>query len=79
MDKFHVQPGPRIGWTLNALLEEVLDDPLKNTQDYLDTRTEELLKMNDADLRSLGEAGKKRREEEEEREVREIMEKYHVS
>jgi hypothetical protein len=27
MDKFHVQPGPRIGWTLNALLEEVLEDP----------------------------------------------------
>ena len=26
MEMFHVNPGPKIGWTLNALLEEILDD-----------------------------------------------------
>src|SRR3989344_7005125 len=29
MGTLHVQPGPLIGWTLHALLEEVLEDPKK--------------------------------------------------
>jgi hypothetical protein len=32
MEQFHVEPGPRIGWALNALLEEVLDNPDLNTK-----------------------------------------------
>jgi putative nucleotidyltransferase with HDIG domain len=78
MEKFHVEPGPRIGWTLNALLEEILDDSDKNTEEYLDKRTEELFKMGDDELRKLGEAGKQRREEAEDEEVKHIMEKHHV-
>ena len=31
MEKFHEKPGPRIGFVLNALLEEVLDKPNLNT------------------------------------------------
>ena len=27
MSRLHVQPGPRMGWVLNALLEDVLEDP----------------------------------------------------
>jgi len=79
MEHFHVKAGPRIGWTLNALLEEVLDDSDKNSQDYLDKRTKELLDLNDAELGKLGESGKKRREEEEEAAIKEIMDKHHVS
>lgn len=78
MDKFQVKPGPRIGWTLNALLEEILDDSGKNTEEYLDERTKELLSMTDGDLRKLGEAGKQRRESAEDEEIRHIMEKHHV-
>ncbi len=78
MGKFHVEPGPRIGWTLNALLEEILDDSAKNTNEYLDTRTEELLQMPDDELRKLGESGKQKREAAEDEEVRQIMEKHHV-
>jgi poly(A) polymerase/tRNA nucleotidyltransferase (CCA-adding enzyme) len=78
MEKFHVNPGPRIGWTLNALLEEILDDASKNTEQYLDTRTSELLALSDDALKSLGESGKKKREEAEDEEVRHIMEKHHV-
>jgi len=79
MEKFHVEPGPRIGWALNALLEEVLEDPKKNTEKYLDGRTEELLKLEDSELRDLGESGKKKREEAEEEEVRKIHQKHGVS
>ena len=78
MEMFHVEPGPRIGWTLNALLEEILDDSAKNTAEYLDKRTGELLKMSEDELKMLGEAGKLRRETAEDEEIKHIMEKHHV-
>ncbi|MES2668488.1 MAG: CCA tRNA nucleotidyltransferase [Patescibacteria group bacterium] len=79
MEKFHVKAGPAIGFTLHALLEEVLEDPKRNTEEYLDARTVELLTLPLEELRLLGESGKKRREAEEEREIKEILEKHHVS
>ncbi len=78
MDKFHAKPGPKIGFTLHALLEEVLDDSKLNTEAYLDKRTEELLRMPESALKELGESGKKKRGEREDKEIQEIMEKHHV-
>lgn len=78
MKMLHVNPGPKIGWTLNALLEEILDDPKKNTEEYLDQRAGELFAMGDEELKALGEAGKQRREAAEDEEIRHIMEKHHV-
>ncbi len=79
MEQFHAKPGPRIGWTLNALLEEVLENPELNKETYLDEKTKELLAMSDDRLRELGESGKKSREEREDKEVQEIMHRHHVS
>ncbi len=79
MNEFHEKPGPRIGYILHALLEEVLDNPLHNSKEYLDKRTAELLALSDVQLQKLGESGKKRRETEEEIEVSKILEKHHVS
>lgn len=78
MEVFHEKPGPKIGWSLNALLEEVLEDPSKNTEEYLTKRTEALLGMGEKELKELGESGKKKREEKEDEEVHKIMEKHHV-
>lgn len=78
MAEFHVQPGPRIGWVLNALLEEVLEAPERNTQDYLDSRTSELLKMSDINLKTLGEEGKRRKDEAEAEAIADIQKKHHV-
>lgn len=78
METFHVEPGPKIGYTLHALLEEVLDNPDLNTEEYLDRKTEELLNMPEEKLRRLGEAGKQRREAAEDEEIKHIMEKHHV-
>lgn len=78
MKQFHVQPGPKIGFVLHALLEEVLEDPKLNTLEYLDNRTSKLLELSDQELKTLGDSGKKRREKEEEREIQEILEKHHV-
>lgn len=72
------KPGPRIGWVLHALLEEVLDDPEKNAAEYLEARTGELLSLDESELRSLGEKGKERRAEEDEAEVQKLREKHHV-
>src|SRR3989338_7455482 len=60
MKMFHVNPGPRIGWTLNALLEEILEDSSKNTEEYLDERAEKFLRLPEASLQALCEAGKQR-------------------
>lgn len=78
MERFHAKPGPRIGWILNALLEDILDDPTKNTLEYLDSRTSELIDVSDETLRELGESGKKKREEREEAELQKILERNHV-
>ncbi len=73
------KPGPRIGWILHALLEEVLDEPQKNTEEYLEKRTRELMQLADTELRTLGEAGKDRREEEDQAAIEQLRKKHHVS
>jgi tRNA nucleotidyltransferase (CCA-adding enzyme) len=78
MEMLHVNPGQRIGWTLNALLEEILDDADKNSEEYLDKRAGEFLRLSDEELKRLGEAGKTRQESEESKKIKQIMEKHHV-
>ena len=73
------KPSPRIGWILHALLEEVLDDPKKNTEEHLEGRTKELAKLDEKELKLLGEQGKERKEEEDEAAVAELRKKHHVS
>lgn len=71
-------PGPRIGWTLHALLEEALDDSSKNTEEYLRARAGELAKLPEAELERRGKEGKERREEEEREEITKIRKKHWV-
>ncbi|RJR14351.1 HD domain-containing protein [Candidatus Parcubacteria bacterium] len=71
--------GPRVGWILHALLEEVLEDPKKNTAEYMENRAKELSQLGDNDLKTLGEAGKERKNEEEAGEIQRLREKHHVS
>lgn len=72
------KPSPRIGWILHALLEEVLDDPAKNTEEFLGTKAKTLMQMSEKELREFGESGKDRRVEEDEAAVRQLREKHHV-
>lgn len=71
-------PGPKIGYTLHALLEEALENPDINTADYLEKRAKELIKLPEKELKKLGESGKEKKEEEEEKEVGKIRKKYFV-
>ncbi|MDQ3076357.1 MAG: HD domain-containing protein [bacterium] len=78
MNDLHMKPGPRMGWMLNALLEEVLEDPTKNEIEYLKSKIQELEKLEDIKLRVLGEKGKEAKEELEEEEVGKLHAKHGV-
>lgn len=79
MEVSHETPGPKIGLTLHALLNEVLDDPSKNTKEYLEKRAVELIQLPLEELQNLGREGRERKEEEESREIAEIRKKHGVS
>ena len=71
-------PGPKIGYILHALLEEVLDDPTKNTEEYLDETALSLASRPDEELQVLGEKGKEEKDRAEESELQEIRKRYGV-
>lgn len=72
------KPGRKLGYILNALLEEALVEPSKNTADYLEARTMELLKLPEEELQSLAEAGKEKQAEEEAAALKEIAREHKV-
>ncbi len=74
-----VNPGPKIGWVLNALLEEVLDDPKLNTKEYLEKRAMELVILDEKELKKMGESAKEVKDEKEAQNIDEIRKKHHVS
>jgi poly(A) polymerase/tRNA nucleotidyltransferase (CCA-adding enzyme) len=78
MTLLKIEPSPRIGWILNALLEEVLDDPARNNKEYLTGRVKELGKLSDAALQKLFKSAKERKSEVEEEEEAEIKKKFRV-
>lgn len=78
MDVTHETPGPKIGHVLHALFDEVLEDPEKNTEEYLDKRAKELIVLSVEELKKLGEAGKKEMEEKNDEMVKEIRKQFKV-
>lgn len=72
-------PGPKIGFTLHALLEQVLDDPEKNTEKYLEEEGKRLIGLPLHELQKLGKAGKTRQEDTEEKAVKKLRKKYRVN
>ncbi|MFA5792004.1 MAG: HDIG domain-containing metalloprotein [Candidatus Paceibacterota bacterium] len=73
-----IKPGPRMGFILNALLEEVLDAPEKNTVEHLSELVKSLNMLGDSELKILGDRGKEKKEELEEEEVAKLHEKHGV-
>jgi hypothetical protein len=78
MDVTGTAPGPKIGFVLHALLEEVLEDPKLNTEEYLNARAIKLIKLPEKELREMGEEGKKKKEVENEVEVKKIRKSHFV-
>ena len=63
MKLLFIEPGPKVGHILNALLEEVIEDPERNVKTYLEKRARELNKLSDKELERLREKAEKRKEE----------------
>jgi len=78
MNELHVKPGPRMGWMLHALLEEVLEDPEKNTIEYLSERVKQMEEIPDKELKAMGEKGKQVKESADQEEVKKLHVKHKV-
>jgi len=78
INELYMKPSPRMGWILNALLEEVLDDPKKNTKEHLTELVKSLDILEDRELKTLGERGKEKKEKLEEKEVEKLHKKHGV-
>lgn len=78
MKILNISSSPKVGWILNILLQEVLDDPQKNTKEYLEKKVKLLEKFSDEDLQKMSDEAKIKKEELE-KEIDQLMkEKYSV-
>ncbi|MEM2555119.1 MAG: HD domain-containing protein [Nitrososphaerota archaeon] len=55
MEILGIPSGPKVGWVLKALLNEVIENPQKNDRGYLLKRIEELGRLKDEELKALAE------------------------
>ncbi len=78
MKILNISSSPKVGWILNILLEEVIDDPQKNTKEYLEKRIKELEKLSDQELEKMAKEAKIKKEEFEKEIDQKIKEKYNV-
>jgi poly(A) polymerase/tRNA nucleotidyltransferase (CCA-adding enzyme) len=73
-----IGPGRIIGRILEVLLQEVMDDPAKNTPACLEDRVRELAALSDAELVAIAERAESRVEMVEDQRESEIKRKYFV-
>jgi poly(A) polymerase/tRNA nucleotidyltransferase (CCA-adding enzyme) len=78
MEITSIKPGPKIGMILNALMEEVLEDPKLNTTEYLEEKTKKLISLSEQELSALAAKGKEKKDEAEEKEIEEIRNRHSV-
>ena len=78
MEILKIQPGPRVGWILGVLLEEVLDEPHKNIEDYLGKRVKEFGELSDGELLKMSEKSRQTKQEFEQEVEEETKKKYYV-
>jgi len=78
MKDMNMVPGPRIGFILAILLEEVLDDPATNTKEFLLERARTLNALDDKQLAEMSKFAKKSANEAQTEIEEEIKKKYYV-
>jgi tRNA nucleotidyltransferase (CCA-adding enzyme) len=78
MQILNLKPGPKVGFILNILLEDVLEDPKQNDREILKTRVRELGEMTDAELKALAARSKEKQSEVESEEEKKMKDKFYV-
>lgn len=79
MKTLGIGPGPKIGMILQALFEEVLDEPKKNRKDYLEKRMKEFGALSEAELQKKSLEAKEKYRSLLEAEEEEMKKKYYVA
>jgi len=79
MEMLGIPPSPRVGFILNVLLADVLNDPKFNEKASLTARAKELNKLDDEQLKKLSQTAKKEIETVVAKEDKMTKEKYWVS
>ncbi len=78
ISQLKINAGPKIGRILNALLDEVLENPENNTEMFLVKRATELSKLDDSELIELANKGKVSKEDADNKIIEEIRKKNFV-
>ena len=73
-----IEPGPKVGQVLAILLDEVLDEPKRNTKKYLKDKAEALRKLKDSELDELTKKAREKGQEFEKAVDEEVKERYWV-
>lgn len=79
MDVLNIKPGPKIGQILDVLLSFVLDDPKKNTKEYLIEEIKKLGNLETKELQKLAEKSKEEKSEVETKKDEMTKQKYWVT
>jgi len=78
MSILKIEPGPKVGMILYVLLEDVLDDPKRNTEEYLRERAKELGGLSEKELKKLSKKAQEKKDEAESGIEEEMKKKYYV-
>ena len=73
-----VGPGPHIGYILEILLSEVLEDPKLNDKKYLENHVKELYNLDPQELAKVGREARLKNQSEDEKEIEKIRGEYGV-
>lgn len=79
MDTLKIKPSPKIGMILDILLEDVLNDPKNNNEDYLRQKLSELSKLEDKEITRLAKEAKEAKTNVISKEDKATKDKYWVS
>jgi poly(A) polymerase/tRNA nucleotidyltransferase (CCA-adding enzyme) len=72
------KPGRKLGYVLHTLLEEVLENPVLNEENYLKDRTLALYKLPEKELETMAKAGREKQAEEEAKALKAIAREHKV-
>lgn len=75
----NIEPGPKIGQILDVLLGYVLDDPKKNSKEFLEKEALKLGKLGDKELQELARRSKEEKSEIEVKQDKMTKQKYWVT
>jgi tRNA nucleotidyltransferase (CCA-adding enzyme) len=79
IESLNLKPGPKVGWILNILLNEVISDPKKNKKEELLSIAQKLNKLENKELISMNEKFKKDLDEIETKKDEMTKKKYWVA